>query len=96
MPLALSDFVLTLPTLLGGIPEGPLWRHLDPVLRTKILMTLLGLILLGLLLVGLVLYGGRYVRRLVRQRSGPTNFRQDDWYRRPLTPPSEPSGDEVP
>ncbi len=50
--------------------EEPLLHRLDPVLRAQVLMALLGLVLLGLVLVLLVMIGGRYVRRLARQRNG--------------------------
>jgi hypothetical protein len=44
------------------------WDRLDPVRRAQVLMALLGLLLLGFLLIMLVLVGGRYARRLARQR----------------------------
>ena len=73
--------------------EEPLLHKLDPALRAKVIMALIGLVLLGLALVLLVLVGGRYVRRLARQRTGPMQPGQDDWYRRPLVSESDESDD---
>jgi hypothetical protein len=76
--------------------EGePLARKLDPVLRTQVLMVLLGLLLIGLLLILLVLMGGRYVRRLARHRPGASSAAaQDAWYRKPLAREIHESDDE--
>lgn len=78
-------------SLLAAEGEGaqPLLNKLDPVLRTQVLMALLGLLLIGLLLVLMVLIGGRYVRRLARQRPGATASPADDWYRKPLKQQSD-------
>jgi hypothetical protein len=86
---------LELPFLLAA-EEEPLLDKLDPVLRTKVLMALLGLILLGLALVLLVMMGGRYVRRLARQRPGSSQSVQDEWYRKPLVSEADESDDEPP
>lgn len=76
-----------------GEGAEPLLNKLDPVLRTQVLMALLGLLLVGLLLVLIVLLGGRYVRRLARHRPGATASSADDWYRKPLQEQSD-SADE--
>lgn len=79
---------------LWAAESEPLVRKLDPVLRTQVLMALLGLLLIGLLLILLVLMGGRYVRRLARHRAGASSAAQDDWYRKPLAGEDHPSDDE--
>jgi hypothetical protein len=47
-------------------------------------------LLILLVLILLVVGGARYVRRLARQRPGPTGAPQDDWYRKPLVQQPEP------
>jgi hypothetical protein len=84
------------PAPLLAAQEEPLLHRLDPVLRTKVFMALLGLVLLGLVLVLLVMVGGHYVRRLSRQRPGASQLDQDAWYRKPLSRPPEESEDEEP
>jgi hypothetical protein len=72
-----------------GQPAEPLLNRLDPVLRTQVLMALLGLLLLGLLLVLVVLVGARYARRLARHRPAAAPPAQDDWCRKPLNQQAE-------
>lgn len=50
----------------------PLIERLDPPRRAAVLMAILGLVLLGLLVVTCVMIGGRWMRRVARQRHGPT------------------------
>jgi hypothetical protein len=84
-----------LPLSLLAAEGEPLLRKLDPVLRTQVLMALLGLVLIGLLLVLLIMMGGRFVRRLARHRTGASAAAaQDDWYRKPLATPERPSDNE--
>ena len=68
--------------------QQTLLMRLDPANRAKVIMALLGLVLVGAALVALVWLGGRRLRRIARERSGPTPPHQDDWYRKPLAPPN--------
>jgi hypothetical protein len=63
--------------------------RLPPVTKARILMALLGIIVLGLTLILMIVLGGRYVRRLSRAQVPSRPHRDDDWYRKPLTPPDE-------
>lgn len=74
-------------------PPSSLLTRLDPATRAKVLMALLGIVLLGVALVAFVVLNGRYFRRIARKRWGPTELRQEDWYRKPLTP-SDPHDPE--
>jgi hypothetical protein len=53
--------------------ELPL-EQLDPPRRAAVLMSILALVLLGLLLVACTMIAGRWVRRLARDRHGPTTL----------------------
>ncbi len=48
--------------------DGPVLERLDPPLRAAVVMALLALTLTGLFLVTFAMIGGRWVRRLARQR----------------------------
>jgi len=72
---------------------GQLIERLPPITRARLLMTLLGLILLGLLMILCIMLGARYVRRLSRLGLGPTKPGDDNWHRRPLSPPADPRDD---
>jgi hypothetical protein len=65
---------------------APLLMRLDPAVRAKVLMALLGLVLVGLLLVAMAWLGGRHLRRIARKAPTPPVDHRDDWYRKPLTP----------
>ncbi len=69
-------------------------ERLPPVTKARILMALLGIILLGLALILMIVLGGRYVRRLSRSKVAARPQREDDWYRKPLTPTSDPSDED--
>lgn len=69
---------------------GQQMHRLPPPLR-KAVVALFALVLLGLGLGVLTALGGRIVKRLARQRSGPTYGRDDAWYQKPLE--SQPSTD---
>ncbi|MGD9645463.1 MAG: hypothetical protein AB7U73_07110 [Pirellulales bacterium] len=70
--------------------DKPLIWRLDPVLRAKVLMALLGLILLGLLLIVLVRTWARWARRQARRTMRPTQPGDDRWYKTPLAPEERP------
>lgn len=59
---------------------------IEPLLRAKLLMALLGLIVLGLGLMALVIMGGRYARRIARTSLPPSETHDDRWYAKPLVP----------
>ncbi|MGH7138403.1 MAG: hypothetical protein ACREHD_21850 [Pirellulales bacterium] len=69
-------------------------RSLPAPLRAKAIMALLGIIVLGVGLAAMIVLGGRAVKRLARHRRGPTNARDDSWYRKPLE--SEPAAGNPP
>lgn len=52
----------------------PLLERLDPPKRAAVLMSILALVLLGLALIACIMIGGRWVRRLARQRHGQTKL----------------------
>jgi len=66
----------TVAPLLLAIEESaePLIEQLDPPRRAAVLMAILALVLLGLALVACAMIGGRWVRRLARDRHGPTTL----------------------
>ena len=64
----------------------PLLLRLDPESRTKVVMALLGLVLVGVGLVALTMMAGRQVLRIARTSHGPTQRREEEWYRKPLVP----------
>jgi hypothetical protein len=66
----------------------PLIDQLDPELRARVLMALLGLVLVGLALIAVVVMGARYVRRLGRGRSTHAPVKDDAWFAKPLVPPN--------
>ncbi len=72
---------------------------IEPLLRAKLLMALLGLIVLGLGLMVLVIMGGRYAHRIARTSLPPSQTHDDRWYAKPLVPqeldPSSDDGDEI-
>ena len=49
-------------------------QQLDPPRRAAVLMSILALVLLGLLLVACTMIAGRWVRRIARDRLGPTTL----------------------
>jgi hypothetical protein len=59
---------------------------IEPLLRAKLLMALLGLIVLGLGLMVLIIMGGRYARRIARTSLPPSQTHDDRWYAKPLVP----------
>jgi len=65
----------------------PLLLRLDPVTRTKVVMALLGIVLAGLGLVALAWLGGRRLRQLAGKSFPATRTGEEQWYRKPLTPP---------
>lgn len=88
---------------LAGAAEQPtsVLERLDPPTRAVVLMALLGLVLLGLGMVALTMIGGRWVRRLARQRPPVRRWpKRKDFEppapgdRRPL--PGDPSTDTLP
>jgi len=52
----------------------PLIERLDPPRRAAVLMAILGLVILGITLVACVMIGGRWVRRMARDKRGPTTL----------------------
>lgn len=64
---------------------GQQTQRLPPPLR-KAVVALFALIMLGVALAVMIALGGRLVKRLARQRSGPSNPRDDTWYQKPLEP----------
>jgi hypothetical protein len=65
---------LSLSLLAAEEAAEPLIEQLDPPRRAAVLMAILGLVLLGLALVACAMIGGRWVRRLARERQGPTTL----------------------
>lgn len=84
-----------LPLLAVEQKAEPLLMRLDPPVRAKVLMALLGLVLVGIGLVAITLIAGRHVVRIARASHGPTPRHEDDWYRKPLIPkePNPPARD---
>jgi len=77
--------------LLAAADEGaekaePWLKRLDPVLRTKVVMSLTGLLLLGGLLIAIVMLWARHTRRKLREPLPETRIHEDDWYNKPLVP----------
>lgn len=77
--------------------ERPLWLHLSPQARLRVLIALFSIVALGLLLLLFVRTFGRWVRYYSKAfdeegRAGPsaTPLRPDDWAERPLSGGSEP------
>jgi hypothetical protein len=65
--------------------------QLDPVVRARLLLALLGIVILGLFLILVVRWGSFYVRRRSRQglgpsRLGPNHWAARRWFRRPNRP----------
>jgi hypothetical protein len=60
--------------------------RLPALLRAKAIAALLGLVVLGLGMILLILLGGWAVKRRLRQRSAPSNPRDETWYQKPLEP----------
>ncbi len=85
--------IAALPWFLAADKPAPMIDKLDPTTRTQVLMALLGIILAGLTLIVIIVIGARYVRRLSVSRS-PTPTHQDDWYKKPLVPESDPTEDD--
>jgi len=79
--------VLTLNVAAAASETEPLIDQLDPELRARVLMALLGLVLVGLALIAVVVMGARYVRRLGRGRSTHAPVKDDAWFAKPLNPP---------
>lgn len=84
----LARHAILTPVLLAADARS-IWDRLDAVRRTQLLMALLALLLLGFLLVLLVLVGGRYVRRLARERKSSQRA-ADRWYERRPARSNEP------
>lgn len=73
-------------------------RSLDPLLRAKLLMALLGLVVLGIGLMALVVLAGWFARRKARLPSPQGRMSDDRWYAKPLVPreaaeTAEPDGE---
>lgn len=66
-----------------------LLNRLDPVNRARVLMALLGLVLIGLTLMAMIWILGRRMRRIARQKPPASRVSEDQWYRKPLSPPSD-------
>jgi hypothetical protein len=87
------------PILLAAADEGadkaePWLKRLDPVLRTKVIMTLTGLLLLGALLIAIAMLWARHTRRKIREPLPEARIREDEWYNKPLVPkPSDEDAD---
>ncbi|MEM8864658.1 MAG: hypothetical protein AAGF31_03835 [Planctomycetota bacterium] len=73
-------------------------ERLDPPTRTAVMMALLGLVLLGLLLVACIMVGGRWLRRLARQRRPPREWprKQQPWEEPIATDAAAPDSAELP
>jgi hypothetical protein len=85
--------VLAIPWLLGADNPSPK-PPLPPIVRTKMMMALLGLVVLGIGLVAAMILGGRMVRRMARQRTAPSGTAEDAWYAKPLpAPPPDEAGE---
>lgn len=52
----------------------PVLERLDPQRRTAVVMAIIGLVVIGLILVTCTMLGGRWVRRIARQRPRPTRL----------------------
>ncbi len=63
---------------------GP--KQLDPVIRAKLLMALLGIVLLGLGLIVLIVIGARMVRRISRHEPRAKRPTQPNWEIEALLP----------
>lgn len=73
----------------------PLIEQLDPPRRAAVLMSILALVLLGLVLVACTMIAGRWVRRLARERHGPTTLTEhvENQRLRSALEPILPAGD---
>lgn len=89
---ALPPFAVWLP--LADEKTGRLIERLDAPTRAKLIMALLGLVLVGLALIALAMWGGRFVRRIGRERNPSEASLGKQWYSKPLVAPEDkPSGD---
>ncbi len=70
--------------LLAADSAESLLKRLDPELRAKVILTLLGLTLLGLALLAAVWIGGRRVRRMSAKPYQPPQGPPDAWAKKPL------------
>ena len=85
----------TVVALADAADKQPILMRLDPASRAKVMMALLGLVVLGAALVLMVWVGGRYMRRIARERPKPTPLHSDDWAKKPLAPGEPESGDDA-
>jgi hypothetical protein len=73
----------------------PLIMRLDPPLRAKVLMALIGLIVVGLGLVLFIILGGQRLRRIAKESPAVTPPGGDEWYRKPLNGNEPNHGDDA-
>ena len=79
--------------VLAAEQAKPLIERLDPQSRAGLLAALAGLVVLAIGSMVVVYLGGRYVRRIIRQRPPERRREVSDWNRRqPVEqfPPQEP------
>ncbi len=53
--------------------------HIDPVVRARLLLALLGIVILGLFLMLVIRWGSFYVRRRFRPEEGPSRLGPNNW-----------------
>ena len=72
MVIAAAPFAIAPALVAVEESAEPLLERLDPPKRAAMLMAMLALVLVGLALVTCIMIGGRWVRRIARQRHGQT------------------------
>jgi hypothetical protein len=60
--------------LLAAQPAQPVLERLDPQRRTAVIMAIIWMVVIGLILVTCTMLGGRWVRRIARQRPRTTRL----------------------
>src|SRR5262245_52014645 len=60
--------------LCAAQPPQPVLERLDPQRRTAVIMAIIWMVVIGLILVTCTMLGGRWVRRIARQRPRPSRL----------------------
>jgi hypothetical protein len=60
---------------------------IEPLLRAKLLLALVGLVALGVGMAAMIVLGGRYARRVARTPLPKSRLHDDRWYAKPLVTP---------
>jgi hypothetical protein len=63
--------------LMAMQPPQPVLERLDPQRRTAVIMAIILMVVIGLILVTCTMLGGRWVRRVARQKPRPSRLATD-------------------